>query len=93
MSPLKTGDCSYFQLNEIRLCDAVNCALWLFRACKHPCWAEAQKIPVTDANSKPSPTPPRAGSQWGATAHSRLSRPRENPAGVVCRNATQTKRS
>ena len=37
MSPLKAirakcYDCSYFQLSEIRLCEAVNCALWPFRA-------------------------------------------------------------
>ena len=41
MSPLKAisakcYDCSYFQLNEIRRCEAVNCALWPFRAGKHP---------------------------------------------------------
>jgi hypothetical protein len=37
MSPLKAirakcYDCAYFQLNEIRLCEALNCALWPFRA-------------------------------------------------------------
>ena len=56
MSPLKAirakcYDCSYFQLNEIRLCEAVNCALWPFRAGKHPWRAEARKPPLTDANS------------------------------------------
>ena len=56
MSPLKAirakcYDCSYFQLNEIRLCEAVNCALWPFRAGKHPWRAEARKTPLTDANS------------------------------------------
>ena len=51
MSPLKTGDCSYFQLNEIRLCEAVNCALWPFRAGNHPWRTEARKTPLTDANS------------------------------------------
>ena len=48
MSPLKAirtkcYDCSYFQLNEIRLCEAVNCALWPFRAGKHPWRADARK--------------------------------------------------
>ncbi len=56
MSPLKAirakcYDCSYFQLNEIRLCKAVNCALWPFRAGKHPGRVEARKPPLTDANS------------------------------------------
>jgi hypothetical protein len=41
MSPLKAirakcHDCSYFQPSEIRLCEAVNCALWPFRAGKNP---------------------------------------------------------
>ena len=56
MSPLKAirakcYDCSYFQLNEIRFCEAVNCALWPFRAGKHPWRVEARKPPLTDANS------------------------------------------
>jgi hypothetical protein len=56
MSPLtairaKCYDCSYFQLNEIHLCEAVNCALWPFRAGKHPWRVEARKPPLTDANS------------------------------------------
>ena len=55
-SPLKAirakcYDCSYFQLNEIRLCEAVNCALWPFRAGNHPWRTEARKTPLTDANS------------------------------------------
>ena len=41
VSPLKAirakcQDCSYLQPSEIRLCEAVNCALWPFRAGKHP---------------------------------------------------------
>ena len=56
MSPLKAirakcYDCSYFQLNEIRLYEAVNCALWPFRAGKHPWRVEARKSALTDANS------------------------------------------
>ena len=43
-------ECSCYQLNEIRLCEAVNCALWPFRAGKHPWRAEARKTPLTDAN-------------------------------------------
>jgi hypothetical protein len=55
MSPLKAirakcYDWSYFQLNEIRLCEAVNCALWPYRAGKHPWRAEARTTPLTDAN-------------------------------------------
>ena len=56
MSPLKVirakcYDCSYFQLNEIRLCEAVNRALWSFRSGRHPWRVEARKPPLTDANS------------------------------------------
>ena len=47
----KCRDCSCYQLNEIRACEAVNCALWPFRAGKHPWRAEARKTPLTDANS------------------------------------------
>ena len=62
MSPLKAirakcYDCSYFQLNEIRLCEVVNCALWPFRAGKHPWRAEARKTPLTDANSEEQTAP------------------------------------
>ena len=28
----KCRDCSCYQLNEIRACEAVNCAIWRFRA-------------------------------------------------------------
>jgi hypothetical protein len=57
MSPLKAirakcYDCSYFQLNEIRLCEAVNCALWPFRAGKHPWWGEGKKTGQTLADSE-----------------------------------------
>ena len=47
----KCLDCSCYQLNEIRPCEAVNCPLWPFRAGKHPWRAEARKTPLTDANS------------------------------------------
>jgi len=32
----KCYDCSYFQYHEVRLCEAINCALWPFRAGKNP---------------------------------------------------------
>ena len=56
MSPLKAirakcYDSSYFQPNEIRLWEAVNCALWPLRAGKHPWRAEARKTLLTDVNS------------------------------------------
>ena len=56
MSPLKairakSYDCSYFQLNEIRLCEAVNCAPWPFQAGMHRWRAEPRKTPLTDAHS------------------------------------------
>jgi hypothetical protein len=64
MSPLKAirakcYDCSYFQLNEIRLCEAVNCALWPFRAGKHPWRVEARKprlLPRIPRSKPPSRT-------------------------------------
>ena len=48
MSPLKAirekcRDCSCYQLNEIRLCEDMGCALWPFRAGRHPWLAEAEK--------------------------------------------------
>src|SRR6476620_12574415 len=46
----KCRDCSCYQLNEIRLCEAVNCALWPFRAGKHPWWGEGEKTCQTLAN-------------------------------------------
>ena len=46
MSPMaairaKCTDCCCGQLSEIRLCEAVSCALWPFRAGKHPYTATA----------------------------------------------------
>jgi hypothetical protein len=57
MSPLKAirtkcFDCSYYQLNEIRLCEATGCPLWPFRAGKHPWWGEAEKPCRTLADSE-----------------------------------------
>ncbi|CUU20843.1 hypothetical protein CDS [Bradyrhizobium sp.] len=41
----KCLDCSCYQLAEIRLCAAVKCPLWPFRAGKHPWLASAGKTP------------------------------------------------
>jgi hypothetical protein len=47
----KCRDCSCYQLNEIRACEAVKCALWPFRSRRHPWRAETRKTtPLTDAN-------------------------------------------
>ncbi len=48
MSPLqairrKCADCCVGQKNEIRLCEAIKCPLWPFRAGRHPYHALAQK--------------------------------------------------
>jgi len=56
-SPLKAIrakclDCSYFQFSEIRLCEAVKCPLWPFRAGKHPWWGEGEKPCQTLADSE-----------------------------------------
>jgi hypothetical protein len=56
MSPLRAIraeclECSCYQPSEARLCEAVKCALWPFRAGKHPWRVEARKSPLTDANS------------------------------------------
>jgi hypothetical protein len=48
----KCRDCSCYQPNEIRACEAVNCALWPFRAGKHPWWGEGEKTCQTLANSE-----------------------------------------
>jgi hypothetical protein len=53
MSPLraireKCRDCSCYQLNEIRLCEAVKCPLWPFRAGRHPWIVGAQKTRRSD---------------------------------------------
>jgi hypothetical protein len=47
----KCRDCSCYQLNEIRACEAVNCPLWPFRAGKHPWWGEGEKTGQTLADS------------------------------------------
>jgi hypothetical protein len=39
----KCLDCSCYQIGEVRLCEAVKCPLWPFRAGKHPWHALAQK--------------------------------------------------
>lgn len=48
----KCRDCSCHQLNEIRACEAIKCALWPFRAGKHPWRTASRKTPLTDLNSK-----------------------------------------
>ena len=91
----KCRDCSCYQLNEIRASEAVNCGPMAVPGGKHPWWGEGGKTGKTLADSDRQ-TASHAGprgqhAKWGTTA-SRLCRPRESPA-VVCRNATQTKRS
>ena len=39
----KCLDCSCYQISEVRLCEAIKCPLWPFRAGKHPWHALAQK--------------------------------------------------
>jgi hypothetical protein len=53
----KCFDCSYYQVSEIRLCEATGCALWPFRAGRHPWIVEAQKTRRSDGvlSSKPPP--------------------------------------
>ena len=46
----KCRDCSCYQVNEIRACEAVNCALWPFRAIEHPWWGEGGKTGQTLAD-------------------------------------------
>ncbi|UPT98886.1 hypothetical protein J4G48_0012890 [Bradyrhizobium barranii subsp. apii] len=41
----KCLDCSCYQLGEVRLCEAVKCLLWPFRAGKHPWLAVHEKTP------------------------------------------------
>ena len=48
----KCRDCSCYQLNEIRACEAVKCPLWPFRAGKHPWWGEGKKTSQTLADSE-----------------------------------------
>jgi hypothetical protein len=56
MSPLKAirakcYDCSYYQLKEIRLCEAIHCPLWPFRAGRHPYWGNGEKTRQSDGDS------------------------------------------
>jgi hypothetical protein len=53
----KRRDCSCYQLNEIRACEAVNCALWRFKVGKHPWRADARKTQLTDANPQRQTAP------------------------------------
>ena len=53
----KCRDCSCYQLNEIRACEAVNCALWPFRAGKHPWLGRTRKnLPTTRIASGTPPS-------------------------------------
>jgi len=56
MSPLKAirakcFECSYYQVSEIRRCEAIGCPLWPFHAGRHPWWLEAEKTCQTLADS------------------------------------------
>jgi hypothetical protein len=58
MTPLKAirtkcFDCSYYQVTEIRLCEAIGCPLWPFRAGKHPWLVEAKKTRLSEPVSEP----------------------------------------
>jgi hypothetical protein len=44
----KCLDCSCYQISEVRLCEAVKCPLWPFRAGRHPWIVEAQKTRRSD---------------------------------------------
>ena len=48
----KCLDCSCYQVSEVRLCEAVKCPLWPFRAGKHPWWGEGEKTCQTLADSE-----------------------------------------
>ena len=48
----KCLDCSCYQVSEVRLCEAVKCPLWPFRAGKHPWWGEGEKTSQTLADSE-----------------------------------------
>jgi hypothetical protein len=76
----KCRDCSCYQLNEIRACEAVNCAIWPFRAGKHPWRAEARKTPLNDANSKEQTTPGDEGTESGSLSISRSNSLRSSKA-------------
>jgi hypothetical protein len=39
----KCLDCSCYQVSEVRLCEAIKCALWPFRAGRHPWHPLSQK--------------------------------------------------
>ena len=41
----KCLDCSCYQLAEVRLCEAIKCPLWPFRAGKHPWYGLNEKTP------------------------------------------------
>ena len=43
----KCLDCSCYQASEVRLCAAVKCPLWPFRAGKHPWWGAGEKTSQT----------------------------------------------
>jgi hypothetical protein len=47
----KCLDCSCYQISEVRLCEAIKCPLWPFRAGKHPWWGEGEKTSQTLADS------------------------------------------
>jgi hypothetical protein len=41
----KCLDCSCYQIGEVRLCEAIKCPLWPFRAGRHPWLAPREKTP------------------------------------------------
>lgn len=44
----KCLDCSCYQVSEVRLCEAVKCPLWPFRAGRHP-WLASHEEPPSDS--------------------------------------------
>jgi hypothetical protein len=50
----KCLDCVCHQPNEVRLCEAVKCPLWPFRAGRYPIGCRQSKKPDTDPDFEPS---------------------------------------
>ncbi len=51
---LKCLDCCSGQPSEVRLCESVKCALWAFRAGKHPFTSAKMKSALQEADSAES---------------------------------------
>jgi hypothetical protein len=86
MSPMqairrKCLDCSGGQIVEVKLCEAVTCSLWPFRAGRHP-YTKTRVLEAISEASAPGGTPIAQNASSSSTGLQEASCPESGPIAV-----------